>query len=47
MVAVGRGVTRYEELLLNESALKWDEIKKQRAATQGHLFGLEDTDELR
>ena len=40
-------LNRYEELLLNESTLKWDEIKKQRAATQGHLFGIEGTDELR
>ena len=39
-------VNRYEELLRTESSLKWDEIKKHRAATQGHLFDTKCGDDL-
>lgn len=39
-------VSRYEELLHTESSLRWDEMKKQRAATQGFLFEGKGQDEL-
>ena len=36
----------YEELLRADSSLKWDELKKQRAANQGLLFGAGNGGEL-